>query len=260
MPGLTEFFLFGIAGAIFQKDPLGRSAKGAVGSRIALRVVDRIRKPLFDALDASARFERPTDIYTLADYASDILSLCNSMGEGWLLTAEMVELIRNGAPNIVCAQPFACLPNHVVGKAVIKELRRRYSQSNIVAVDYDPGASEVNQLNRIKLMISVAKANLAEERGEAPVYARAEREAATVELQDSFDVSTTQGCGVVLDVDAISRRVAEELAREDAACEADELAREGAAHEAGELAHEDAACEAYDGRKVGAGGSFDSQP
>ncbi len=93
----------------------------------------------------------------------EILSLCNSMGEGWLLTAEMCELIRNGAPNIVCAQPFACLPNHVVGKAVIKELRRRYKGTNIVAVDYDPGASEVNQLNRIKLMISVAKANLAEE-------------------------------------------------------------------------------------------------
>ena len=254
VPGLTEFFLFGIAGAIFQKDPLGRSAKGAVGSRIALRVVDRIRKPLFDALDASARFERPTDIYTLADYASDILSLCNSMGEGWLLTAEMVELIRSGAPNIVCAQPFACLPNHVVGKAVIKELRRRYSQSNIVAVDYDPGASEVNQLNRIKLMISVAKANLAEERGEAPVYARAEREAATVELQDSFDVSTTQGCGVVLDVDAISRRVAEELAREDAAaCGADGLACEDAACEVDEPAREGAACDAYDGGKVGVG-------
>ena len=84
------------------------------------------------------------------------------MGEGWLLTAEMVELIRHGTPNVVCAQPFACLPNHVVGKAVIKELRRRHPESNIVAVDYDPGASEVNQLNRIKLMISVAKANMEE--------------------------------------------------------------------------------------------------
>ena len=85
----------------------------------------------------------------------------------------MVELIVSGAPNVVCTQPFACLPNHVVGKAVIKELRRRYPESNIVAVDYDPGASEVNQLNRIKLMISVAKANL-EEKEEA---ARAERNA-----------------------------------------------------------------------------------
>ncbi len=164
VPGLIEFFLFGIAGGIFQKDPLGRSAKGALGSRIALRVIKAFRKPVLDALERSQRFEPPTDIYELSEYASSILSLCNSMGEGWLLTAEMVELIRNGCPNVVCTQPFACLPNHVVGKATIKELRRQYPQSNIVAVDYDPGASEVNQLNRIKLMIAVAKANLAEER------------------------------------------------------------------------------------------------
>ncbi len=163
VPGLIEFFLFGIAGAIFQQDGVGKSKKGAIGSRIGLKAIEKIRKPANDALRRSHRFEAPTDIFELADYAEEILSLCNSMGEGWLLTAEMVELIRNGAPNIVCAQPFACLPNHVVGKAVIKELRRKYKGTNIVAVDYDPGASEVNQLNRIKLMISVAKANLADE-------------------------------------------------------------------------------------------------
>ncbi|WP_246599500.1 2-hydroxyacyl-CoA dehydratase [Gordonibacter massiliensis (ex Traore et al. 2017)] len=167
VPGLIEFFLFGIAGSIFQKDPLGRSAKGAFGSRIALKVIAQFRAPVTNALKASSRFQPPADIYELAEYASEILSLCNSMGEGWLLTAEMVELIKTGAPNVVCTQPFACLPNHVVGKAVIKELRRRYPDSNIVAVDYDPGASEVNQLNRIKLMISVAKANLADKEAEA---------------------------------------------------------------------------------------------
>ena len=167
VPGLAEFFLFGIAGGIFQKDPLGRSAKGAVGSRIGIWAIGKLRAPVTKALTASSRFEPPADIYELAGYASEILSLCNSMGEGWLLTAEMVELVRTGAPNVVCTQPFACLPNHVVGKAVIKELRRRYPDSNIVAVDYDPGASEVNQLNRIKLMISVAKANLAEKEAEA---------------------------------------------------------------------------------------------
>ena len=173
VPGLIEFFLFGIAGGIFQKDPLGRSAKGALGGKIGLSAIAKFRKPVNDALAASTRFNPPANIYELAEYASEILSLCNSMGEGWLLTAEMVELIVSGAPNVVCTQPFACLPNHVVGKAVIKELRRRYPESNIVAVDYDPGASEVNQLNRIKLMISVAKANL-EEKEEA---ARAERNA-----------------------------------------------------------------------------------
>ena len=166
VPGLIEFFLFGIAGGIFQR-PLGKTKKGEMGSRIALKAIAKLREPVRKALEASDRFEPPTDIYELAEYASEILSLCNSMGEGWLLTAEMVELIKTGAPNVVCTQPFACLPNHVVGKAVIKELRRRYPESNIVAVDYDPGASEVNQLNRIKLMISVAKANLADKEREA---------------------------------------------------------------------------------------------
>lgn len=169
VPGLTEFFLFGIAGSIFQRDPLGRSKKGAIGARLALALLAWLRAPANKALSASARFEAPAGIYELADYAEDILSLCNSMGEGWLLTAEMVELIRTGAPNVVCAQPFGCLPNHVVGKAVIKELRRCYPESNIVAVDYDPGASEVNQLNRIKLMISVAKSNLSEKEAQAQV-------------------------------------------------------------------------------------------
>ena len=191
VPGLTEFFLFGLAGAIFQKDPLGRSAKGALGSRIALAAIDKFRKPVNDALRASHRFEAPADIYELAGYASEILSLCNSMGEGWLLTAEMVELIRTGAPNVVCTQPFACLPNHVVGKAVIKELRRRYPESNIVAVDYDPGASEVNQLNRIKLMISVAKANLEGKEAEA----RRMRDVARAADKVAADAAAGCACG-----------------------------------------------------------------
>ena len=99
-------------------------------------------------------------IQDLGKMASDIVSLGNQTGEGWFLTGEMLELIHSGAPNIVCTQPFACLPNHVVGKGVIKELRRRYPESNIVAIDFDPGASEVNQLNRLKLMLSTANKNL----------------------------------------------------------------------------------------------------
>ena len=99
-------------------------------------------------------------IYKIVDYAKPIVSIGNQTGEGWFLTGEMVELIHSGVNNIVCTQPFGCLPNHVVGKGVIKELRRRYPMSNIVAIDYDPGASEVNQLNRIKLMLSTAQKNL----------------------------------------------------------------------------------------------------
>ena len=101
-------------------------------------------------------FDVESSIAAMAQKASKILSLGNQAGEGWLLAAEMVELIEHGAPNIVCCQPFACLPNHVVGKGMFREVRRRYPQANIVAIDYDPGASEVNQLNRIKLMISTA--------------------------------------------------------------------------------------------------------
>lgn len=159
VPGLIEFFLFGLVGGIFQRE-IGKPYKSELGAKLGLKVIRHLRKPVTDALEKSVRFEPPKDIIELANYAGSILSLCNSMGEGWLLTAEMIELIKSGCPNIVCTQPFACLPNHVVGKAVIKELRKRYPQSNIVAVDYDPGASEVNQLNRIKLMIAVAKSNL----------------------------------------------------------------------------------------------------
>ena len=96
----------------------------------------------------------------MAEYAKPIVSLGNQTGEGWFLTAEMIELIKSDVPNIVCCQPFGCLPNHIVGKGVIKELRAAYPDANIVAVDFDPGASEVNQLNRIKLMLSTAQKNL----------------------------------------------------------------------------------------------------
>ena len=108
----------------------------------------------------SKNFTPPSSIYDLVSYAEPIVSIGNQTGEGWFLTGEMVELIHEGVNNIVCTQPFGCLPNHVVGKGVIKELRRRYPQSNVVAIDYDPGASEVNQLNRIKLMLSTAQKNL----------------------------------------------------------------------------------------------------
>ena len=99
-------------------------------------------------------------IEDIAEQTKPFLSIGNQYGEGWFLTGEMIELIKTGVPNIVCIQPFACLPNHVVGKGVIKSLKKAYPQANIAAVDYDPGASEVNQLNRIKLMLSAAKENM----------------------------------------------------------------------------------------------------
>ncbi|MGI6229866.1 MAG: acyl-CoA dehydratase activase-related protein [Tractidigestivibacter sp.] len=164
VPGLVDFFLFGLTSPINMKHELGSKASKRLTHMAGIKIIEAARKPMNEMLAASERFEPYEDIFELADKAEQVLSLCNTMGEGWLLTAEMIDLIENGTPNIVCAQPFACLPNHVVGKSVIKRLRQMHPESNIVAVDYDPGASEVNQLNRIKLMISVAKENFKNEK------------------------------------------------------------------------------------------------
>ena len=139
---------------------LGTSKKAAVISKAGIWAIERLRASAAKALAKSSHFEPPVSIYRLVEYAEPIVSIGNQTGEGWFLTGEMVELIHSGVNNIVCTQPFGCLPNHVVGKGVIKELRKRYPLSNIVAIDYDPGASEVNQLNRIKLMLSTAQKNL----------------------------------------------------------------------------------------------------
>ena len=128
--------------------------------------LERYRKTLCVELAKSKHFTAPAHIEDLANYAQTIISLGNQTGEGWFLTGEMLELIHSGVPNIVCTQPFACLPNHIVGKGVIKEMRRQHPDANIVAVDYDPGASEVNQLNRIKLMLATAQKNLAGKQNE----------------------------------------------------------------------------------------------
>ena len=159
VPGLVDFFLFGMINPAFRAKKLTPSKKKYMLSMFLVKLLESYRKPINEVLEKSKRFSPYISIKEIAAGAAEILDLCNMMGEGWLLTGEMVDLIKEGTPNIVCTQPFACLPNHVVGKAVIKELRRRYPQSNIVAVDYDPGASEVNQLNRIKLMIAVAFSN-----------------------------------------------------------------------------------------------------
>ena len=111
-------------------------------------------------LRRAADFIPPANIADLAKMASPIVSVGNQTGEGWFLTGEMMELIHGGTKNIVCTQPFGCLPNHIVGKGVIKAIRRSHPEANIVAIDYDPGASEVNQLNRIKLMLSTAIKNM----------------------------------------------------------------------------------------------------
>ena len=129
--------------------------------KTAIKLIDILEKDERIALSHSKKgYLQPCDIWELEDKVKDILSIGNQTGEGWFLTAEMVEYIEHGIPNIVCVQPFACLPNHVVGKGVIKTIRNTYPDANISPIDYDPGASEANQTNRIKLLMTVAKDNL----------------------------------------------------------------------------------------------------
>ncbi len=160
MPDLLDFFMYCFYNNNYKYEFLGKSKKSARTSNLGIWALEVLRKPMTKALKKSNRFEPPVHISHLAEYAKPIVSIGNQTGEGWFLTGEMVELIKGGTSNIVCAQPFACLPNHIVGKGVIKELRKAYPDANIVAIDYDPGASEVNQVNRIKLMLATARKNM----------------------------------------------------------------------------------------------------
>ncbi|MBR1736741.1 MAG: 2-hydroxyacyl-CoA dehydratase, partial [Firmicutes bacterium] len=160
VPDLFDFFLYCLYDSEFSDKCIPVRKRTKFMTSFIFKYIYAYRKHAVNALSSSKRFDAPCDIEKLAEMASPIVSLCNQSGEGWFLTAELVELIHSGVYNNVCIQPFACLPNHVTGKGVIKELKRHYSLSNIVAIDYDPGASEVNQLNRIKLMLSVAEKNL----------------------------------------------------------------------------------------------------
>jgi predicted nucleotide-binding protein (sugar kinase/HSP70/actin superfamily) len=160
VPDLMDFMYYCFYNQLYKAENLGTSKKAADISRFGISAIKQLRKPMSEAFEASKHFIAPADIYETARNAEEIVSIGNQTGEGWFLTGEMLELIHTGTPNIVCTQPFGCLPNHVVGKGVIKELRKRHPEANIVAIDYDPGASEVNQLNRIKLMLSTAQKNL----------------------------------------------------------------------------------------------------
>jgi predicted CoA-substrate-specific enzyme activase len=160
IPDLMDFFLYSTYALIFNHRVLNGSLKAELGGRLIIGYLERCRRVMVRALKKSCRFEPPQSIYHKVKLIDGVLSPGNHAGEGWFLTAEMIDLIQTGVPNIVCVQPFACLPNHVAGKGMIRELKRVYPQANITAIDYDPGASEVNQLNRIKLMLAVAFKNM----------------------------------------------------------------------------------------------------
>ena len=160
MPDLLDFMYYSFYNLNFKAENLGFSKKGAFLCNVGIKLMDWFRADAKAALRRSKHFTEPGDIRHMAEMSSKFVSLGNMTGEGWFLTGEMLELIESGVKNIVCTQPFGCLPNHVVGKGVIKQLRASYPDANIIAVDYDPGASEVNQLNRIKLMLAMAQKNL----------------------------------------------------------------------------------------------------
>ena len=160
MPDLMDFLLYCFYNQNFKYENLGAGWKGKTLCNAAITLLEFFRKTARKAFAQSARFTPPGDIHEFAKMAREYVSLGNQTGEGWFLTGEMLELIGEGVENIICTQPFGCLPNHIVGKGVIKELKRHHPDANIIAVDYDPGASEVNQLNRIKLMLTVAQNNL----------------------------------------------------------------------------------------------------
>ena len=157
VPDLMGFLLYCFYNQVYKAENLGTSKRTAMVCNAAIHLIETLLKPINREYAKSRHFEPSTSIFELVKYAEPVVSIGNETGEGWFLTGEMIELIKSGVPNIVCIQPFGCLPNHVVGNGVIKQIRKLYPEANIAAIDYDPGASEVNQLNRIKLMLATAQ-------------------------------------------------------------------------------------------------------
>ena len=156
LPDLIDFFLYCAHNGVYSREKLAGTLKTELLSRYFIWRIEHFRRVMKKELKESKHFHPPKSIFELANMAEKIMHLGHQTGEGWFLTAEMLELIESGACNIACLQPFACLPNHITGKGMVRELKRHYPHANIVPIDYDPGASEVNQVNRIKLMLSVA--------------------------------------------------------------------------------------------------------
>ena len=175
VPGLTDFIIFKIYNRDVDVDLYGGLRLKQKICRIFANYVKKCQRAMIEAMSEGG-FRAPGTFRELHSLVHGYLGDGNKMGEGWLLTAEMLELIRTGVPNIVCTQPFGCLPNHIVGKGMIRKLKDDYPWSNIVAIDYDPGATKINQENRIKLMLANARglakqkeaAGEAEERQAAP--------------------------------------------------------------------------------------------
>ncbi len=161
MPEFMGFVKYVIMNSIVKQKILATGKLTAEVYKIVLKFINYLERDYKKALEKSNKgYLPPCKIEELVEEVGQILSPGNQTGEGWILTAEMLEFMQYGIQNIVCVQPFACLPNHVVGKGVIKTIREKYPEANIAPIDYDPGASESNQINRIKLLMTIAKDNL----------------------------------------------------------------------------------------------------
>lgn len=162
VPGLLGFFLFKVDNRLEDIKLYGGNIFKKIAMRIAMWYLSKIETNFINAVKSYGNFTAPSPYAHIKEECTKIIGAGCKMGEGWLLTAEMMELAESGYGNIVCAQPFGCLPNHIVGKGMIRKLKELYPQSNIVPIDYDPGATRVNQENRIRLMLAVAQENLTE--------------------------------------------------------------------------------------------------
>jgi len=160
LPDLIDFILYNLYDNVYRAQHLGGSLRAALGDYIRIRIIEAMRTSARKALKAFPRFGNMPTLKELMHMTRPVVSMGNQAGEGWLLTADMIHFITDGVPNILCLQPFGCLPNHITGKGVVKELTRRWPQANIGLIDYDPGASESNQINRIKLIMAAAHEQL----------------------------------------------------------------------------------------------------
>ncbi len=156
LPDMMDFFLYCLYDDIFRRQNLGGSWQADIKSRVLRQLVDYCRAPFFTALKGSRIFEQPVPFDVLRKQAEGLVSFGHQAGEGWLLAAEMLKYLECGIKNIICVQPFGCLPNHITGKGIFRELKRRYPDANITAIDYDQGSSEANQRNRIRLLMDLA--------------------------------------------------------------------------------------------------------
>ena len=161
VPDIAGFMEYSLYNQFYRHEHLGAGMGAKLFAQFGLGLIKHAEKPMDKELRASKRFKGITPIEDIVKYVKPVLSLGAETGEGWLLPGEMVEMLRGGVSNIVCMQPFGCLPNHIVGKGMLKELRREYPGANLMPIDYDPGASLVNQLNRIRLMMATANKKVA---------------------------------------------------------------------------------------------------